>query len=224
MNRRSITLGVSIIALALAGPGKAEADVLGGAAGTLPDTNVSVDVQANTGVKANADLGAPRLPKRSHTDSGTNTSVKVKSDTKSARSGVGTGLNAQAETGKGPLDAHAGLEQGARLRGAAHGRSVAGSLATGGKGGLTLDTRRHHRAAGLKAKGDARMKAHSPVSPSVQPPASGTKKGGLPLRGVGREVGNPIQLSLAGWLIALTAAATCLGASRLVRRLQRTRL
>jgi hypothetical protein len=41
-----------------------------------------------------------------------------------------------------------------------------------------------------------------------------------PLQAMGREVGNPIQLSLAGWLIGLTGAG-CLGVSRLVRRLNR---
>jgi hypothetical protein len=42
-----------------------------------------------------------------------------------------------------------------------------------------------------------------------------------PLQAIGREVGNPIQLSLAGWLIGL-AGAGCLGVSRLARRLGRT--
>jgi hypothetical protein len=42
-------------------------------------------------------------------------------------------------------------------------------------------------------------------------------------REIGREVGNKIQLDLAGRLIALTGAA-CLGASGMVRRLQRSRV
>ena len=41
-----------------------------------------------------------------------------------------------------------------------------------------------------------------------------------PLQAIGREVGNPMQLSLAGWLIVLFGACF-LGASRLRRRLQR---
>ena len=54
MNTRSITLGASVIVIALAGPGSAQAGTLGELGTGLPETNVAVKVQ--TEVKANADV------------------------------------------------------------------------------------------------------------------------------------------------------------------------
>ena len=59
MNTRSITLGASVIAIALAGPGSAQADTLGGLGTGLPQTDVAVKVQ--TDVKANADIPVRRI-------------------------------------------------------------------------------------------------------------------------------------------------------------------
>ena len=39
----------------------------------------------------------------------------------------------------------------------------------------------------------------------------------LPLHGIGREVGNPLQLQLAGLLLVLTGGL-CMGVARLARR------
>lgn len=228
MNQRSIALGASVVALALAGPATAEAGVLGGVGSGLPDTGVAVNVQANvkTNVKANPDLPLPRLPKHSPTDGGTTPSVKVKGEAKSTGSGVGAGFNAQAGNGKGTLDSRAGFEQNARLKGIVHGHSAKSELSAAEQGNAKLDTGRHHGSAAVKAKGDARIKtrSHTVVKPRFHTPkVGGGKKDVVPIHGIGREVGNPIQLSLAGWLIALTGAA-CLGASRIVRRLQGSRL
>jgi hypothetical protein len=222
MNRRSITLGVSVIVLAFAAPGQAKAGGLGDLGTALPETDASVKVQAN--VKANPDLPLVLPTKRSHGDSGTNTSVKAKGEAQSSGSKVEAGLDGPA-VGGSRLGARAGLEQSARVKGTARQSGAkAGFAATGYSS--KLDAGRHHGRVSAKAKGHARVRteAQSLRKPRWSTPSGGDHpKGIVPLRGIGREVGNPIQLSLAGWLIALTAAA-CLGTSRIVRRLQRARL
>ena len=51
MNSRSIALGASVIVLALAGPGRAEAGTLGQLGTELPDTDVAVQVKAGKGAR-----------------------------------------------------------------------------------------------------------------------------------------------------------------------------
>jgi hypothetical protein len=87
-------------------------------------------------------------------------------------------------------------------------------------------------------KGKADLRAHGPkashgkVERSLRDHARNATRKGVsrakagdkpprPLHAIGREVGHPIALSLAGWLIALSAFSG-FAASRLVRRLQRT--
>jgi hypothetical protein len=222
MNRRPITLGVSVIALALAGPGQASAGVLGEIGSRLPDTNVAANVQAN--VKANA--AAPlELPKKgSHGDGGSDTSVKANGEAGSTGSEAGAGLDGRA--GGSRLGARAGIEQSARAKGIAGEHETGARLTAVGRGGAKLGAGRHRHGVSAKGKSRAAAKARSRSlsgPSSAAPTDGGPTKDVVPLRGIGREVGNPIQLSLAGWLIALTGAA-CLGASRIIRRLQRARL
>jgi hypothetical protein len=222
MNQLSITLGVSVIVLALAAPGPAEAGVLGGQLGELPQTEATtVKVQAN--VRANADLPLALPSKGSHRGSGTSTSVKAKGEAQSTGSGVGAGLNGQAGGGAGGLAAHAALEQNTRAKGIVRVDGAGAASSTTGHGSAKLDAR-HHGRVSAKSKGHAAVKRpDSLAKPRWSAPGGGETKDVVPLRGIGREVGNPVQLGLAGWLIALAGAA-CLGASRIVRRLQHPRL
>jgi hypothetical protein len=81
-------------------------------------------------------------------------------------------------------------------------------------------------AARANVRGDARSGTPSIAKRSRKVSGHGLHTSGAPgkplppLQRIGREVGNPIQLSLAGWLIALIGAGS-LGVARLVRRLQR---
>jgi hypothetical protein len=220
MNRRSITLGVSVIALALAGPGRAGASVTDQIGSNLPDAGVAAKVQAN--VEANVEAQLAPAAKGSHDGGGTHTSVKADGAAKSTRSGVAASLDGNAG-GRSRLGVGAGIEQSARAKDPVGRQGTAAELTAAGRGGAKLDAGRHHSRVSAKAKGRAAVKARSRSLARPAPGDVGPKKDLVPLRGIGREVGNPIQLSLAGWLIALTGAA-CLGASRIVRRLQRTRL
>jgi hypothetical protein len=228
MNSRAIALGASVIALTLTGAGSAEAGVLDGVVPSLPQTDVAakVDAKVQTKVQAKADLPVRVPAKLPHgTSHAQNADTRV--ETKAQAGAGGAGLDSHAELGTrvGRIGGrvHAGQDvatgvtpkHGARVRLEATGRAS-------GRADLG-----HGRKARASAKGktraaqsiEARTASHG-VDHTIRPGGSGSKHK-LPLQGIGREVGNPIELSLAGWLIALTAMAV-LGGSRLVRRLQRT--
>jgi hypothetical protein len=228
MNSRAIALGASVIALTLAGAGPAEAGVLDGIGSAgLPQTDVAAKVDAKVQTKVQVKAGAPiRVPvKLPHGSS--HKGAEAGTDTKARAGAGGARLDSSARVGT-PVGriggrVHAGEETatraaskhgaGARLAGTAGGTARADL----GRGG------RVHASAKDKARAAQSIKAR-PGSPSVHRPSAPTGSGSkhaLPLRGVGREVGNPIGLSLTGWLIALSAMAG-LGGSRVVRRLQRT--
>jgi hypothetical protein len=228
MNSRSIALGASVIVLALAGPGRAEAGTLGQLGTELPDTDVAVQVKAN--VKTNAKVPV-ELPSKgslggAHSSGETDTSVKAKGEAGTTGSEARVGIDGRADGGTGKLGVHGGLQQGARVKGVARENGVKGGLTATSRAGAKVDAGRRHGRVSAKAKGHAKhsIKTRSRVltKPHWSDPAGGHTKDVVPLRGIGREVGNPIQLSLAGWLIALTGAG-CFGASRFVRRLQRAR-
>jgi hypothetical protein len=223
MNSRSIALGASVIVLALAGPGRAEAGTLGQLGTELPDTDVAVQVKAN--VKTNAKVPV-ELPSKGSLGGGTDTSVKAKGETGTTGSEARVGIGRRADGGTGKLGVHGGLQQDARVKGVARENGVKGGLAATSRASAKIDAGRRHGRVSAKAKGHAKhsIKTRSRVltKPHWSDPAGGHTKDVVPLRGIGREVGNPIQLSLAGWLIALTGAG-CFGASRFVRRLQRAR-
>jgi hypothetical protein len=88
--------------------------------------------------------------------------------------------------------------------------------------------RGHGRVHGSKSRRELERSIHKAERKNMRKaahagsvlPAKGGHKNPLSrLHWVGREVGNPIQVSLAGWLIAM-ASAGGLGVARLVRRLQ----
>ena len=237
MNSRAIALGASVIALTLAGAGPAEAGVLEGIApGNLPQTDIApkvdaktkVDakVQADSHVKAALPNGVPvKLPRGSSHDQGadTRTGTQARVGTDGAETRLDSSARLGTPVGRIGGRVHAGQETATDLT-PKHGPNVRLAGAADGSGKADLGRGRRVHASG---KGKARAAQSAKVRPashgvdrSIRPGGSGSKHK-LPLQGIGREVGNPIELSLAGWLIALTAMAV-LGGSRLVRRLQRT--
>ena len=124
----------------------------------------------------------------------------------------------------GVAGTHGRLGESVGVKAIAPGHVAKGGLTASSRGSATIAANHRHGRVSAKAKAKAR---HSDKAmprtlgkPRLSAPTGGHKEI-VPLRGIGREVGNPIQLSLAGWLIALTAAA-CFGASRVVRRVQRS--
>jgi hypothetical protein len=109
--------------------------------------------------------------------------------------------------GKGRADArHADAELGGFARHAGKARVHSAAGAPKAKHGIERTVRKDARTTAWKAE-------------RIQHSTGGQKKPLARLRAIGREVGNPIQLSLTGWLIGM-AMAGGLGVARLVRRLQ----
>jgi hypothetical protein len=228
MNSRYIALGTTIVALALAGPAQAGTGDLGEIAPKLPETEVAANVQANVDVKAKADVPLKLPLKGTHGSvrpaAKVDTTVKAKGETGTSGAGVRLGGSGHLDTGTGRLGARVGIEQDARLEAVARKHGVAGKVTAVGRSSAKGEARIGHGRISGKARGhlkhSAKARTRGLEKPRFDIPKHGNSKHGLPLRGIGREVGNPIQLSLAGWLIALTGAM-CFGASRFVRRLQR---
>ena len=216
MNTRSITLGASVIVIALAGPGSAQAGTLGELGTGLPETNVAVKVQ--TEVKANADVPV-KLPSKGsparvqHKESADTT---VKGGARANGSAARVGLNG------GVAGTHGRLGENVRVKAIAPGHVAKGGVTASSRSSATIAADHHHGRLPAKAKARHSNQARPRTlgKPHWSAPTGGHKDI-VPLRGIGREVGNPIQLGLAGWLIALTGAA-CFGASRFVRRVQRS--
>ena len=112
----------------------------------------------------------------------------------------------------GPRRAGATVDGFARRAGNA--RFHGGAYAPKVKHGSIRDARELDRKVDGKADRRAVQKAGGQVTRST-----GGHKALARLRAIGREVGNPIQLGLGGWLIAMTATGG-FGLARLVRRLQ----
>src|SRR6266542_3089857 len=147
MNRRSITLGVSVIAIALAGPGQAKAGVLGDIGSRLPDTDVTAKVEAN--VKATADAPLELPAKGSRSEGGTHTSVKASGEARSTGSEVGAGV--EGHTGNGSR-LGAGIGQSARAKNVARKHVTGAELTAAGHGGAKLEAGRHRGHVSAKAK------------------------------------------------------------------------
>jgi hypothetical protein len=243
MKSRAITLGASVIALTLAGPGQATAGGLGDVGQKLPDTGIvpKVEVNAKVNIKVN-------------TKAVNTKAVGVKDPTKAAAAVPSKGsLAADARGSDHPratieanrrsgedrsqvvlnLDSRHGVSAYADQR--RKGRlEIEGSGQAGRHGAQSTLTAFARHAGKVSAHGSARtgkakqgraerrIREHSRHLAGTDVLRSpGHKQHLTPLEAIGRQVGNPIQLSLLGWLIGLTGAG-CLGVSRLVRRLNRT--
>jgi hypothetical protein len=176
--------------------------------------------------KANVPLTLPVKGKLGTVRPAGKVDTSVKGKGSAGTSGVDARFagNGSANAGTGRLGTRVGLEQDGRIEAGARHHGLSGKATARVRGNARGDARiRHGRVSG-KARGhlkqSAKARSHGLAKPRFDVPSERHSKGGLPLRGVGREVGNAVQLSLAGWLIALTAGA-CFGASRFVRRLQR---
>jgi hypothetical protein len=229
MKSRAITLGASVIALTLAGPGHAAASVVGDLGQKLPDGSVAPKVEANVKVNVKANVkGTPVAP----------TKVSLEGD---ARGSDHPRTTVEAKRRSGGDSSHVVLDSNSR-----HGLSAYADQRRKGK--FELEGEAHagprHAESTVTAfarhggKAAAHGRAHTGKAKQIRPERTIRKQSRLvagkdlprspkherhltPLQAMGREVGNPTQLSLAGWLIGLTGAG-CLGVSRLARRLGRT--
>jgi hypothetical protein len=221
MNRRSPALWLSVIVASLAGPGTAGGAMLPEVAGQLPADDVAVPVPEDVGSAGDLKL----VP-----DSGTPAAAGQTQASPTATSEVeSTGASAAA----GVADRRASVPRREQMRATAKARPNHTGRRPGGSGAVSAA--RHERAplgdrrprkpdrsgAAAQARPEARPELGK-TPPSTAPNDVGEESGD-PLRAVGREVGDPIQLNLAAWLLLITGAAI-LGASRLVRHLQRSRL
>lgn len=222
MKRRSIVLGTTVIALALAGPSTAGADSLGELGANLPQADLAARVQANVTAMA----GLPSVPVKDSlgsaqggADAGGSVKAKTADGTTGSKARVGLGAGGGARIGSA-------VEQRGHLKGELHEYARNGGLDRVSRGKAKLGADRHRGSAIAKPKHHAehavKSRSRSAAEQQWSVPGGSHSKGVVPLAGIGREVGNPIQLSLAAWLIALTGAG-CLGASRVVRRLRRSR-
>jgi hypothetical protein len=235
MKSRAIALGASVIALTLATGGQAlaggledvgqgvkvqtEASVQApGGTSTEVEGNLRVPVEVPTKVKVPTKDSAKEIVHRPQVPSAT---VEAEQRSGKDRSEVMLDLNRHGLSAY--VDQRRKGEFELEAEGQASPRRVE-STVTG-----------YARGAG---KGKARTRAHGPkarhaaiersvlghtrqVTRKGAARTSGGDKALTPLQAMGREVGNPIQVSLAGWLIALTAFGG-FAAARLMRRLQRT--
>jgi hypothetical protein len=230
MKSRGIAAGATVIVLALAGAGPSAAVGLGDVAPTV-SVETGVGAQANTqvaGIKTNAKLDTNQwtdsLDGKTHHGSDAAGSVKVKShgtgtpsvgEQQSVHLGGSAGL-APSITRPGKLTAHAKARVDTRLKGghaAVNGSSRHSARAdVRGPKSTHVKSRAHGRSSvALSQKKGVRGLGGERLAPKSE--------GGhfLPFRGIGREVGNPLQLQLAGWLLVLTAGI-CLGLARMARR------
>jgi hypothetical protein len=235
MKSRVISLGASVIALTMAAAVPATAQDLDGLKGDLKaQTEVKVGGPAGS-IGVNGDAKLPvALPKKDIAKGehiakgGDRPRATVEAGRRSGddRSQAvvdwngGTGVTAYADhRRKGVLEAETLVRtDGHRASGTASGfASGVGSAKAHGRGKFTSGK---HSARAERSIHSIRRHTR-PVSVNDRMPSSGGHhKLPKPLRAIGREVGNPIQLSLAGWLLALAGAGFG-GTFRLVRRLQR---
>jgi hypothetical protein len=233
MKSRAIALGASVVALALANGGQAIASGIEGLGGNLEvQTETSVKGPAGHSTQVEGGLEVPvkavKVPSKGSVEDVTrrpvrpNATVEVKQRSGNDRSEVVLGLDSHGVSAyvdqrrKGEFELEAEGQAGPR-----HAEStVTGFSRRAGKG------RGQARVHAPKAKQASiarsiRRDSRQVAGGETLKTPGGHHKARSPLQAIGREVGNPIQLSLAGWLIALTAAGG-LAASRMVRRLHRT--
>lgn len=230
MKSRAITLGASVIALTLAGAGSAQAGALDGIGPQLPDPGIAAKVEAN--VKANIKTNAKTpvaAPSRGSVEADAHGSDHPHA-TVEAKHGLGPdqshvvlnwdsrhGASAYADQRRrGKIEIEAEGHAGAR-----HAQSTVSAFSS--RAGEATAKGRVDRARPKRSRAERAIRDHSRrLATTKVPGASGQGKRLTPLQAIGRQVGNPLQLGLAGWLIGLTGAGL-LGVPRLVRRLGRTR-
>jgi hypothetical protein len=212
MKSRGIAVGASVIVLALAGAGPSAAAGLG-------DVAPTVSVETGIGGQATAQLGgvkaSPKLDTNQWTDSHSGTGTPSVREGQSVELGGSARLSPHVAR-RGTLTEQAKTRVDTRLQGdhaAVKGSSRFSARAdVRGPRSTQVKTRAHGRSAaalsqkkGLRGLGGERLAPESKAGHS------------LPFRDIGREVGNPLQLQLVGWLLVLTAGI-CLGVARMARR------
>jgi hypothetical protein len=227
MKSRAITLGASVIALTLAGPGQATAGALGDVGQKLPDTGIAPKVDLKVKVDVKTGVKAPIAPSKGSLEA-------------DARGSDHPRATVEAKHRTGADQSHVVLDWSSRRGVSAYadhrrkGRfEIEGNGQAGPRNAESTMTAFARHAGSADAYGRARtgkanrVRAERPVREQSRrvagtdvPRSPVHEKHLTPLQAIGREVGNPIQLSLAGWLIGLTGAG-CLGVSRLVRRRNR---
>jgi hypothetical protein len=230
MKSRAIALGASVVALTLANGGQAVAGGIEDLGGNLKvQTETSVSGPAGSSAEVGGTVKVPvKVPSKGSVEDVTRrpaapkATVEAKQRSGNDRSEVVLGLDSNGVSAyvdqrrKGQFELEAEGQASPR-----HAESsVTGFSRRAGKAGGEA---RVHAPKGKHGSTARSIRKHSrPVTggEALSTPG-GHHKSPTPLQAIGREVGNPIELSLAGWLIALTAAGG-LAASRLVRRLQRT--
>jgi hypothetical protein len=238
MKSRVIALGASVIALTLAAAGPARAADLGNLNQDLkaqtqtkvggPAGSVTAEGNVTVPVKAPSKDAVDRLTKGNTRDitksidrPGATVEVKRRNGADRSEAVInwdgGTDVSAYADHRRTGV-----LEVESLVR--THGNRADGTVTGFARGAGRARAHSHAKVANSKhaARAERTIRKHSraPAAQDRLPSAGGHKKQLTPLQAIGRQVGNPIQLSLAGWLIVLSGAGF-LGASRLVRRLQR---
>ena len=238
MKSRAIALGASVVALTLANGGQAVAGGIEDLGGNLKvQTETSVSGPAGSSAEVEGGLKVPakvpvKVPSKGSVEDVTRrpahptATVEAKQRSGNDRSEVVLGLDSNGVSAyvdqrrKGQFELEAEGQASPRRAES----SVTGFSRRAGKAGGQASGKAGVHAPKVKHGSTARsIRKHSrPItgSETLSTPG-GDHKSPTPLQAIGREVGNPIELSLAGWLIALTAAGG-LAASRMVRRLQRT--
>jgi hypothetical protein len=229
MNSRAIALGASVIALSLTGGGQAMAAGLGEVTQQVnghTEATVNGPASAVT-VEGNVKVPAVKLPSRkSHGE-----------ETRPLDHSNAT-LEANRRSGKDTSEAFFGwdgrstsLYAGQRRKGVleVEGSSQTdrhGADATANAVAKPQHTRAYRGARDAKAKvtergeRSAREGGHAVLSSMDHGAGEGQHKGLPSPRSIGREVGNPIGLNLAGWL-TLLFGGLCMAVGQLSRRRRR---
>lgn len=223
MKSRAIALGASVIALTLTGGGQALAtgvedithQVSGHTDGAVNGPAGVVTVEGNVKVPS---TGLPSRKLRTgeaRTLDRTNASVEANRRSGPDRSEAFFGWNGRGpslyvdHTRKGTLEVE-GQSQARR-------RSAGATVHAAARPGQAAANRRAQRAkAAIAHRGERARNAVRGGSETLRA-HDGRHKGLASLRSIGREVGNPIALSLAGWM-TLLFGGLCLGAGQLARR------
>jgi hypothetical protein len=227
MKSRGIALGASVIALTLTGGGQALAAGVGdlntpavpqsaghvegtltGPAGTLGvEGNVKVpSVSPPSGNRHGGHVKPPASPDA--TVEANRRSGADRSEALFAWDGRGPSLYVD-HTRKGTAEVES------QSKGSGHSAATATSVTARPRHGAA-----GHRLHAMKDQAGRGAERSRDNAGGALAPATNHHRGLATLRSIGREVGNPVALSLAGWL-TLLFGGLCLGAGQLARRRRR---